>query len=81
MMEHDANRIEPVPNPLTPAIWTVPMLRMWQLPLMLGTTWWNATVQMLWPQEREHVRCHGDAHAQLVVTESIESTGEQGLLA
>ncbi len=30
MMEHDANRIEPVPNPLTPAIWTVPMLRMCQ---------------------------------------------------
>ncbi len=48
---------------------------------MLGTTWWNATGQMLWPQEREHMRCHGGAYALLVVPESIEPTGEQGLLA
>ncbi|MFA6117916.1 MAG: hypothetical protein WC729_28285 [Sphingomonas sp.] len=80
MAEPDANPIDHLLNPFAPK-WMLPVLRLWQFPLMCGTAWWNASVDMLWPGDPERSRCLGDSHAQLVVPEPIESTGEHGLLA
>ncbi|EXS68969.1 hypothetical protein BF95_21580 [Sphingobium sp. Ant17] len=56
--------------------------RLWQLPLTLYTSWWNAGVETLWPHmPHPHHRAHHDEHDQLVVPEPIEAEGEHALFA
>lgn len=54
---------------------------LWQLPLTLYTSWWNAGVEALWPHAHPHHRAHHDEHDQLVVPERIENEGEHALFA
>jgi len=55
--------------------------QLWQLPLTLYTSWWNAGVEALWPQTHPQPPMHHDEHVQLVVPEPIESDGERALFA
>ena len=52
--------------------------QLWQLPLTLYTSWWNAGVKAFWPHAHPQ---HHDEHDQLVVPEPIEVAGEHGLFA
>lgn len=52
--------------------------QLWQLPLTLYSSWWNAGVEALSPHMHPH---HHDEHDQLVVPEPIEADGEHGLFA
>lgn len=55
-------------------------LRLWQTPLILGTAWWNAALQLGWPPHHlDHVL--GDPHGQLPVPDPIEQDGERALVA
>ena len=50
---------------------------LWQAPMILGAAWWNHLMPG-WPAHTAFGRhqVHHDAHAQLVVPEPIEETGE-----
>jgi|GEM_PF-3048626 len=60
-------------------------LRMWEMPLLFGITWWNGMLAAGWLRNPplHHAR-NGDHHepaGQLVVPEPIEEEGEHALFA
>ena len=79
----------PAPTPESPAHGSGPeqdyapfdlmlqTLYLWQAPMILGAAWWNHLMPG-WPAHTAFGRhqVHHDAHAQLVVPEPIEETGE-----
>ncbi|MFZ5795864.1 MAG: hypothetical protein ACOY4B_15545 [Pseudomonadota bacterium] len=64
----------------TPSALAMHWMRLCQMPLMLGTAWWNAALQaMLPPREPSHISA--DPHSQLIVPDPIEQDGERALVA
>ncbi len=56
--------------------------RLWEVPLTLYTSWWNAGVEAFWPHPpRPHQPHHHEEHDQLIVPEPLEVSGEIGLFA
>ena len=73
-------------DPVVPAAPLFHALQLWEMPLLLGTTWWNAMTAFYWPRsslERLHAHhpVHHEPHGQLVVPEPIEAAGERALVA
>lgn len=56
--------------------------QMWELPLTLYASWWNAGVEAFLPH-MPHLQHgpHHEEHDQLVVPEPLEVTGEHALFA
>lgn len=69
-------------DPIVPSGILLQMFRLWQLPVIAGTAWWNAMVDLCWPRPPagHHGACH-EAHDQLVVPDPIEAEGEHALFA
>lgn len=64
-------------DPMRSADLMLQTMYLWQAPMILGAVWWNHLMPG-WPAHTAFGRhqVHHDAHAQLVVPEPIEQTGE-----
>lgn len=69
-------------DPVVPDEFLLLMLRLWHMPIIVGTAWWNAMVDLCWPRPPagHHETCH-EAHDQFVVPDPIEAEGEHALFA
>ncbi len=69
-------------NPTSPGAIMLPAMEMWQESLKLGTAWWNAAVDLWWPENPfRPMSIHHDPHHQLIIPEPIESDDERALVA
>lgn len=72
---------DPHPGNADPAAAMLAVQQMWELPLMLYMSWWNAGLEAMCAHMPPHHCVHHDEHAQLVVPEPIEADGEHALFA
>lgn len=64
-------------DPIFPADMMLQALRVWQMPFVLGAAWWSNLMPGWSAQPLSgHHAVHHDPHAQLVVPEPLEETGE-----
>ncbi|MDF0487535.1 hypothetical protein PX554_05295 [Sphingomonas sp. H39-1-10] len=65
--------------PVPELLWTA-CERVWEVPMIVTTGWWNAAVNAAWPPRCHHTISH-DCHEQLAVPEPIEDDPEPALFA